>query len=367
MNKIKVLEVISSLEPTGGGETFAVNLSRELSELVELKVVILYKNNKSFFINRLKEKNIDFEILDKRKHFDRNNFKQLGKIINCFEPNVIHTENNALIPVFFALKSFESRKKPYVFHTMHLEPKDECSNSLVRLLYKHILQKKQFVPVAISEKLATVSSNYYKIKKVPYINNGVDLEPFSSKKSIIDRQYDIVVVGRFSKQKNHKFLLNVFSKLQTIHHDIRIVLVGGGELFDETKDLAKTLGLSNNIEFTGILDSPAAFVNNSKIILLGSLFEANPLSLLEGMSSGCIVVSSNVGGIQDIIKEGKNGFLLPINDELAFTTTIDNILKNVDKFSSMSESNVIYSKNFSMKECANKYLSLFCKVMGGKR
>ncbi|MBQ6921194.1 MAG: glycosyltransferase [Bacilli bacterium] len=356
---MKVLEVISNLYPTGGGETFAVNLSRELSSMCELKVVVLYSKYKQYFIDRLKEKGIEPIVLNKQKHFDLKNAKELRKIINDFKPDVIHTENNALIPTYLALRKTKYKKTINVFHTMHLEPKDECPKKILYMLFKHILRKKNYVPVAITKQLSAISSSYYKVENVPFINNGSDLEPFVNKIELNKRNYDIVVVGRFSEQKNHKFLIPAFAELKKLVPSLKVALVGGGELFDEIKELAKQHNVLDFVDFKGLMNSPAEVVNDSKIILLGSLFEANPLSLLEGMSSGCIVVSTNVGGVSDIIKEGENGFLFEVNDQNKFLSITSNILNNINSYRNMSKHNTEYSKNFSMNKCAKDYIELF--------
>ena len=102
---MKILEVISSLYPMGGAETFATNLCVEISKIAKLKVVILYQKNRDFFISKLKENNIDVVILDRKGHIDLKNAKQLREIILDFKPDVIHTENNALIQTFSFTKN----------------------------------------------------------------------------------------------------------------------------------------------------------------------------------------------------------------------------------------------------------------------
>lgn len=356
---MKVLEVINSLRPTGGGETFAVNFSREMTSFAETKVVILRDNNKEFFINRLKEKNIYVVILNKKGHIDLKNAKELAKVIKDFKPDFIHSENNALISIYFALRHIKKKDRPLVFHTMHLAPEDECSNKFVRFMYRKILRKKNYIPVAITELLSKSSSKYYKVKYVPFVENGVDLEPFSPEKPLSKRKYDVVVVGRFAYQKNHAFLIPAFKKLSNTFPNLKVALVGGGELFDEMVQKAKDLDALNNIDFLGLLDSPSKIVNDSKIIVLGSHFEANPLSLLEGMGAGCVVVSSRVGGVADIIKEPENGYLFETNDETRFLDRLSYILSNIEEFEKVRIHNFEYSKKFSMRNCVEDYYNLF--------
>ncbi len=356
---MKVLEIISSLDPTGGAETFAVNLSRELNDISHLKVVILYSKHKGYFEQKLKEKNIDYLFMNKTNHFDLKNAKELRKIINDFKPDVIHTENNALIPTYLALRMIKKSQRPNVFHTMHLKPEEETSNKIIKVLFKHILKKPNFIPVAISKTLSAESQSYYKVKNVPFIDNGVALEPFRTTNKLSSRKYDIVVVGRFVMLKNHHFLVSSFIELKKKYPSLNVALVGNGELFDGVKAFVKDNNAQDYIHFLGLLDNPASIVNDSKIIALGSLSEANPLSLLEGMSAGCIVVSSSVGGVPDIVKEGENGFLFPSGDKEKFVEILHRILSNIEAYQNMSEINVDYSNKFSMKECARKYYNLF--------
>lgn len=356
---MKVLEVISTLEPTGGAETFAVNFSRELQQISDFKVVVLYQKHKSYFEEKIKEANIDLVFLNKKKRFDLKNAKELTNIIKEFKPDVIHTENNALIPVYLALRDIKKSHRPKVFHTMHLKAEDETVNKVVRIVYKHIFRNPNFIPVAITKSLSEESKKFYNISYVPYVNNGVSLEPFRNNKPLKTRKYDIVVVGRFAPQKNHFFVVSSFIELKKKLPNIEIALVGGGELLEDVKQFVLDNNAQDFIHFMGILNSPAEIVKESKIIALGSLFEANPLSLLEGMSAGCIVVSSNVGGVADIINEGQNGFLFESGDREKFVDILNKVLSNIDSYQNMSDFNVKYSDQFSMRECAKKYYDLF--------
>lgn len=357
---MKILEVINSLKPIGGGETFAVNISRSFDNISELKVVVLRNTASQMFVDRLNEKNIDCVYLDKQKHIDSKVNKQLSEIIKEFKPDAIHSENNALISVYYALKKLPKKQRPPVFHTMHLAPKDECSNRLVKLLYRHIFKKKDFVPIAITESLARESEAFYKRKNIPYVENGVDLDRISNNLlPLKQREYDLVVIGRFSYQKNHEFLIRTLAEVKKRIPTFKAAFIGGGELFEPMKELAKNSG-AEFVEFVGVLPNPAVYLEKSKIIALGSRFEANPLSLLEGMGAGCVVVSSNVGGVANIIKK-ENGFLFKLDDDQTFIDIVCNIINNVESFESMSKFNKEYSKQFSMDHCAKQYVELFEK------
>ena len=356
---MRVLEVISSLKPVGGGETFAVNFSRCMNDISDFKAVILYKEYNQMFVDRLNEKKIDYVILNKQKHFDLKNAKELRKIIEEFKPDAIHTENNALIPTYLALRKIKKKNRPLVFHTMHLIPKEECSNKIVRIIYKHIFRTKNFIPVAISELLSEESKKFYKLNRVPTIKNGIDLgriPKFDIK--LENRKYDVVVVGRFSYPKNHEFLIKSFIDIKKKRPSFKAAFVGDGELFDKMKKLATDLN-GDFIDFLGMIPNPGSILVESKIIALGSRYEASPLSLVEGMAAGCIAVSSDVGGVKNIITKN-NGFLFKVNDEKAFTSIIIDILDNIKTYNNMSLINKTYSMQFSMEKCVEEYFNLFC-------
>lgn len=361
---MKILEVISNLYPVGGGETFAVNFCLYAQNVSTLKTVILYKKHNPMFAERLKGKGIDFVFLDKQKHFDLKNAKELSKIIASFKPDVIHTENNALIPVYLALRHLNKKDRPLVFHTMHLSPENECANRIVKFLYKWILHRKNFIPIAITEILAKQSEKFFRLPVVPYINNGVDLSRIPTPTvNLSNREYDVVVIGRFSPEKNHEFLIESFVDIKKRFKNFKAAFIGGGELFDQMKDLAKKQG-GSFIDFMGTMPNPGTVLVNAKIIALGSRFEANPLSLLEGMAAGCIAVSSDVGGVRNIVKEN-NGFLFEVNDKNKFVEIIEKVLEKPLIFEEMSKNNVSYSKNFSMENCVNNYLALFSRYLKG--
>lgn len=76
------------------------------------------------------------------------------------------------------------------------------------------------------------------------------------------------------------------------------------------------------------------------------------------MAAGCIVVSSDVGGVKNIIK-CVNGFLFKLDDDARFISIITEILYNIIKYNFMSENNKVYSKKFSMENCVQNYIEVF--------
>ena len=355
--RIRVLEVISSLEPTGGAETFAVNFCISISKKVDLTVVILYEKNQKHFIDLLNQNDIYPIILNKRKHFDIKTIEQLKKIIVQDQYDFIHTENNALITSFFAICTLKN--KPTIYHTIHMPANLEAGGAVSRLLYKFIFRKKYVVPVAISSLNAESVNNFYKISNCPVVLNGIDTRSFNGNKILSKRTIDCTVLARFSKEKNHAFLVELFKSIHDDYPNLKVIMAGSGPLYESVKKQVANSDAVEYIALPGIITDVSAVLSNSKIIVLGSFFEGNPICILEGMASGNIAVSSSVGGIPDIVKDGENGFLFEVGDCDSFKNRILDILNNIEKYEKMRIENIRKAISFSIDKTTDDYVSLF--------
>ena len=93
-------------------------------------------------------------------------------------------------------------------------------------------------------------------------------------------------VARFSYQKNHEFLLRMFSHVVRERPDARLVLIGRGELYDEMKELADSLGLSDKVLFLGVRNDVPRLLNGLDLFVLPSRFEGLPVTLVEIQANG---------------------------------------------------------------------------------
>jgi glycosyltransferase involved in cell wall biosynthesis len=118
-----------------------------------------------------------------------------------------------------------------------------------------------------------------------------------------------VMVARFHKQKDHVTVLRAFSRLQ--NYPWRLQLIGSGPLLETTKDLAKSMGVADRVEFLGQCPNTADLLSRATMFVLSTAYEAFPISVLEAMRAGLPIVATNVGGIPEAVSDGINGFLVP--------------------------------------------------------
>ena len=211
--------------------------------------------------------------------------------------------------------------------------------------------------VGISDKITELAKNYYKTPNIETIYNGIKLiDPPQC-----DPLYDFVCVARFFPVKNHLFLINVFKEFVDKHSNCKLVLVGGGPLLDECRKLVKELHLDSNILFTGPIDKVYDYLAKSTAFILPSLYEGNPISILEAMNCGLPIIASNVGGVSDVVTSGENGFLFEKNNKEELLFCLNQLYNNDEIKRLFKKNNVLKIKRYNIEYCCKQYLSLCIK------
>lgn len=148
-------------------------------------------------------------------------------------------------------------------------------------------------------------------KKSSVLYNIIDTEQIFEKKAQDGNtyDYDVIYVGRLTYQKNPQRLMRVCAMLKERKPDLKVAIVGMGELEEETKQLCAQLKLRDNVRFLGFQSNPIKMVHDSKTMILTSRWEGTPMCALEAMALGVPVVSTPSDGMRDLIEDGVNGYL----------------------------------------------------------
>lgn len=147
-----------------------------------------------------------------------------------------------------------------------------------------------------------------------------------------ERRKVIVSVGRIQTQKRPDVLINAFAKIAERHVDYTLELYGKGNLLDDMKTLVESHGLSGRVKFKGTSSNIFQDINDASVFALASDFEGLPNALLEAMALGlpCVSTRCSPGGAEELIEDGKNGYLVPCGDSAAMAECIDKMLSNYD-------------------------------------
>ncbi len=146
---------------------------------------------------------------------------------------------------------------------------------------------------------------------------------------------NIGIVGRLVPVKNHRMVLDcarrVRSDVRSNDISIRFVIVGGGELRQDLEAYVKKLGIADIVEFRGWVKDLCEIYRDLDIVVLTSLNEGTPVSIIEAMAGARPVVATRVGGVGDIVQDGKSGYLVESNDEKVFVERLLDLVNDSTK------------------------------------
>ncbi len=163
---------------------------------------------------------------------------------------------------------------------------------------------------------------------VHLIPNGVDVARFrTAQEEAADRPPTVVFVGRLERQKNLVTLIRAMSLLQS-RPQPRLVVIGGGSLNNQLQAQAQRLGVC--AEFLGNVDHSLlpSYLQSARAFVLPSLIEGHPKALLEAMACGLPCIVSDCEGNREMVTDGQNGLLFPVDDARALAAQIDRILSD---------------------------------------
>lgn len=320
--KVKVAIVLPYFG-AGGAEKMVSQLAAGIDEAqFETKVFCVYGQPQGNYLEEaLHQRGVPIHYIGKKKGFSLSAIVKLFRALDRFSPDVVHTHlyacvYTALWPVI--------RKKPFL-HTFHTLPEVENKRLVRHLLTTNLIRRGKMTPVAISESTRKMIADYYGISAdiVPMVCNPVNVGNFSGKQAADDGIFRFVTVGRLSGVKNQQMMLRSFGAFLTKGYDAKLQLLGRGEEEENLKALAQELGIQDRVEFVGYVSNVEDYLVNAQVFLLSSHYEAQPLSILEAMAAGLPVISTDVGGVSDIVTD--NGILIPADDAAAMTLAMERL------------------------------------------
>lgn len=240
--------------------------------------------------------------------------------------------------------------------------------SLIDLIYSKTLKKIDTLIVNshfISK--AFIESRGVEISKIKVLHNCLPNE-IINKVAVSQKHYNTTgekyvlgYVGRIEKAKGIFYLLEAFVPLSKKFTNLKLKLVGTGDDIDEAVEYCKIKGITDNVEFTGFYSGNINDVMKSfDLFVFPSLWEGLPYSILEAMANSKLVVSTNVGGIPEIITDGVNGFLVEAANSNAIFEKLEFVLEEfTDYNTAVNKSLSTIQTEFSEDNFRNKLHVLF--------
>lgn len=358
MERIKVAVVLPYFGP-GGAEKMVSALVCGLDpQQFDTEVFCVYgKPLGNAMEQAVRNHGVSIRYIGKEKGFSPSAIWKLFRELDRFYPDVIHTHQYAC--VYAALWPVIRRKA--FLHTFHTLPEIENSRLLRRLLTKILVGCNKMTPVAISKTNRQLVADYYEldISSVPLVHNPVDIQRFAAGTRVDDGVFRFITVGRFSKEKNQQMMYRAFASFLSKGYDARLLMLGTGAEEDNLKMLANDLGINDRVDYAGYVDNVEDYLRSADVFLLSSHYEAQPLSVLEAMAAGKPVISTDVGGVSDIVTD--NGILVPADDVEAMSQAMEKLYLDNALRREMSDWAIFRAAEFDISNTVAKYSEIYCR------
>ena len=199
------------------------------------------------------------------------------------------------------------------------------------------------------------------------IPNGIRLQPFedAGRHPLAGRVPGIVMVARYSRQKDHESLLRALALLARRGLRPPLLLAGGGKALHRAplERLAGELGLEGQVRFLGVVRNVPELLMTHRIAALSTHYEGMPLALLEGMAAGCAVVGSAVPGVREVLHDGEDGLLVPGADPEALADALERLLRDDALATRLGDAARARASSDFGRECMNAgYEALFLEL-----
>jgi glycosyltransferase involved in cell wall biosynthesis len=318
---------------------------------------------------------------------DREAYKRLKQIIQEFQPDIVHT--HASKAGALGRRAAFSCKVPIVVHTFHGHVFHSYFGKLKTSIFKNIersLARKSDAIIAISEIQKKELTEIHKIckkDKVEVVPLGFDLQPFHDKRfserentreqyGVLEDEVAIAIVGRLAPIKNHDYFLEVVEEVfGKTDQRIKCFIVGDGSEREHIEGRVNEINAKFNhcsIEMTSWIADIGAFNAGMDVICLTSKNEGTPVSLIEAQAGGIPVVTTEVGGVKDIVKDGETGFVIPLGQQELFVERLLDLVENEKSREKMSQNGWNYvQEKFHYKTLAHNMDQLYRKLIEKKR
>ncbi|XOV66921.1 MAG: glycosyltransferase [Fluviicola sp.] len=366
--KIRVLRIINRFNI--GGPTFnATFLTRFMSDEYETMLVGgLPEEDESDSLHIPKSYGIEPILIEEMVRNpslsnDRLAYKRLKEIIREFKPHIVHT--HASKAGALGRKAADACKVPVIVHTFHGHVFHSYFGKVKTRVFKEIeknLAKKSHAIIAISNRQKEELCDIHKVckrNKTHVIPLGFDLKPFNDKRiherdskrkelGVSEDTIAIAIVGRFAPIKNHDLFFDSMEKvLASTNKKLQLFVVGDGSERESIENRAAELNKKypNVVRLTSWITDIASFNAAMDLICLTSHNEGTPVSLIEAQAACIPVVSTDVGGVRDIVKDGDTGYVVPVNDSEVFSEKVLELVENEKKRQKMSQNGWTFVKD----------------------
>lgn len=296
----RILCIVGSMD-VGGAETFLMKIYRALNKNEYQMDFCVAKKEKGFYEDEIRKKGGRIYRITPKTRNAWKNFNDIRKIVkNNQYKNVIRISQNSLSSLELLAARMGGAKK-VAFRSSNSSVYGNKKEKFIHHLFRpfaNLISNIKIAPSREAGKFMFGRSKFAIIKNGlcvdDYVFSEKDRKKYRNEFSASEKTFVIGHVGRFNKQKNHKFLIDVFEKYHNKNHDSVLWLFGEGELKDDIEEYIKAKKLEKNVKFMGVRKDIDRIYSAIDCFVFPSLFEGMPNAVIEAQAAGlpCVISDS---------------------------------------------------------------------------
>lgn len=358
MRAIKILMIIPGMR-SGGAERVMATLCNELSKKNQVRLVALKSTDSDYELSTL----VDFAGGNVKKQNIFDSVKIVSKQYSTWKPDVTVSFMTKANIVALLAKKISAYKVPVVIA--------ERANPYYAANYLKIFRKFLYPhadgAVFQTEQAKNYYSNILKCESVVLknpLNSNFSADIFQG-----ERRKAIVSVGRLSKEKNQKLLIESFNKIAHKFPEYVVEIYGEGPLRNELQRLIDIKNLNSQVKLMGRKKDIQKYIRDAEMFILPSNSEGMPNSLLEAMALGLPSIATDcpIGGPAFIIDNKINGILVPMNDVDVLSANIENLINDNKLLTTFSKEARKVTTDFSSTVVCSQWEKYINRVALGNR
>lgn len=374
MGLIKVVHIIGGGE-IGGAERHIINLARAVDpQKVAISICCLFETP---LAGLAASAGINTFVVTMRNRLDFTVAGKLAALINEHGFDLVHT--HGVRANLLGRLAARQASKPVVT-TVH---------SLLEMDYPGFITRqvnyftewatrswtRRFITVSGALKAKLVAAGVPE-ERITVIYNGIDLEAFSREIEPGTARAElglapgvplVGIVARLHPVKGHQYFIAAAKQVLEQRPDVRFVVAGEGHLRTTLEEMAAELGIESQVFFTGFVADIRPLMTGLDLLVIASLWEGFGLTAVEAMALGVPVVSTEVGGLPEVVLHGETGLLVPPADPAALAKGILWLLEHPVAVAGMSNrAKQIVQEKFTSRVMARQTEELYRKVLGEK-
>lgn len=329
-----ICQVLHTLR-VGGAEVLAARLGRRLS--ASYRFVYACLDELGELGAELRQDGFSVTVLGRDRGVDWSCSRRLAHLCRRERVDLIHAHQYT--PFFYAITARLLYRRPPVLFTEHGRHFPDYPKRKRMVVNRLLLEKRdRVVGVGQSVRRALMLNEGIPARSVDVIYNGINLKPFlepGPARYQVRRQLGVdpndivlILVARLDPLKDHVTAVRALARVHRMYPNVRLLLVGEGPQHGVIEKEVRRWSLEQSVRFLGLRDDVHRLLAACDICLLTSVSEGIPLTLIEAMASSLPVVATRVGGVPEVVEDGRTGILVDHGDTEALAKQIVRLIEN---------------------------------------